>query len=111
MSGKRALNPLELSDKTLNTLKSEEKRKRFARFMGGVTFVVGIFQGITSYGMLIGRNSFFYYFALGFTIFSICSVVFKLKGKINIFPLLKFVAYVLILIVLLLNKTRTIFFY
>ena len=109
-SGKRKLNPLELSDKFVNKLDNEENKNRFARFMGTVTFVVGIFQGITSYGMLIGHNSFFYYFAFGFTIFSICSVLFKLKGKINIFPLLKLIAYVLIIVVLLLTKTKLLFF-
>lgn len=109
MSGKRKLNPLELPDKFVEKLKNENLIKRFTFDAGLLTFVVGIVQGITSYGLLIRKSMFNYYFALGFTIFSIGSVIFKLKGKINIFPILKSVAYVLILILLLLNKTRALF--
>ena len=31
----------------------------------------------------------------------ICSVAFKLKGKINMFPMLKCIAYVVILVILI----------
>ena len=109
MSGKRELNPLELSDKFVEKLKNKNQIKRFTFDAGLLTFVVGIVQGITSYSLIIGRNKIDYYIALGFTIFSICSVAFKLKGKINLFPLLKSVAYVLILIILLLSKTRSMY--
>ena len=109
MSGKRELNPLELPDKFVEKLKNEDLVKRFAFDAGLLTFVVGIVQGITSYSLLIGRNRINYYIALGFTIFSICSVAFKLKGKINIFPILKSIAYILILVLLLLGKTRLMF--
>ena len=109
MSGKRKLNPLELRDKFVEKLKINDQIKRFTFDAGLLTFVVGIVQGITSYSLLFGKTLFNYYFALGFTIFSICSVAFKLKGKINIFPLLKSIAYVTILIVLLLDVTKAMF--
>lgn len=51
MSGKRELNPLELSDNFMQRLSDHKKRKKFARFMGFVTFVVGIVQGITSFSI------------------------------------------------------------
>ena len=109
MSGKRELNPLELPDKFVKKLENENLVKRFTFDAGLLTFVVGIVQGITSYSLLVRNSMVNYYIALGFTIFSIGSVAFKLKGKINIFPLLKSVAYILILIVLLLNETRMLF--
>lgn len=109
MSGKRKLNPLELPDKFVKKLENENLVKRFTFDAGLLTFVVGIVQGITSYSLLVKNSMINYYIALGFTIFSIGSVAFKLKGKINIFPLLKSVAYILILIVLLLNETRMLF--
>jgi hypothetical protein len=52
----------------------------------------------------------YYWVALGFTLFSIASVGFKLKGKINAFPILKLIAYLAILTVLLLGSTRALFF-
>lgn len=109
MTGKRELNPLELPDRFVDKLKNENLTKRFAFDAGLLTFVVGIVQGISAYCLFTRNNMFCYYFALGFTIFSIGSVAFKLKGKINIFPLLKSAAYILILIILLLAKTRALF--
>ncbi|MBR3349732.1 MAG: hypothetical protein IKG55_06625 [Solobacterium sp.] len=110
MSGKRELNPLELSDSFVKKLDTLEKRSLFAKKMGFVTFVVGIVQGITSYAILKGNNAFWYGIALGFTLFSIASVAFKLKGKINAFPLLKAAAYTAILIILLFSGTRVQYF-
>lgn len=101
-SGKRKLNPLELSDKFLEKLSDEEKLKRFTIKMGWVTFIVGIVQGFTAFAIFKGYNIFLNVFAVGFTIFSICSVAFKLKGKINFFPLIKLIFYVIILIILFL---------
>lgn len=109
MSGKRKLNPLELPDKFVKKLKNENLTKRFTFDAGLLTFVVGIVQGITAYSLFVRKSIVNYYIALGFTIFSICSVAFKLKGKINIFPLLKSIAYIAILIVLLLNDTKMLF--
>lgn len=109
MSGKRELNPLELPDSFVQQLSSENKLERFAKRMGLVTFVVGIVQGLTAYAFIVGRSPVFYWIALGFTVFSICSVAFKLRGKINAFPLLKLAAYVAILIVLLLGSTRALY--
>lgn len=109
MSGKRKLNPLELPDKFVKKLENENLTKRFTFDAGLLTFVVGIVQGITAYSLFVRKSIVNYYIALGFTIFSICSVAFKLKGKINIFPLLKSIAYIAILIVLLLNDTKMLF--
>ena len=110
MSGRRELNPLELSDSFVKKLDTPGKRSQFAKKMGFVTFVVGIVQGITSYAILKGNNAFWYGIASGFTLFSIASVAFKLKGKINAFPLLKAAAYIAILIILLLSGTRAFYF-
>lgn len=100
MSGKKALNPLELSDKFVNKLEKENKLSKFAKTMGLVTFIVGVVQGLTAYAIFINK---WYVLTIGFTIFSIASVSFKLKSKINIFPILKALAYVSILIILIKN--------
>lgn len=110
MSGKKKLNPLELPDSFVEKLEDEDKLKSFTVRMGFVTFVVGIVQGITAYAILRQGSALFYWIALGFTLFSIASVAFKLKGKINAFPLLKLAAYLAILCVLLLSGTRKLFF-
>lgn len=110
MSGKKKLNPLELPDSFVEKLEDEDKLKSFTVRMGFVTFVVGIVQGITVYAILRQGSALFYWIALGFTLFSIASVAFKLKGKINAFPLLKLAAYLAILCVLLLSGTRKLFF-
>lgn len=99
--GKRELNPLELSDDFMRKYEDPDKRKRFTIKMGWVTFTVGIVQGITAFSIFYRKSIVFYMIALGFTIFSICSVLFKLKGKISLFPAVKFVAYMMILIVLI----------
>ena len=109
MSGRKKLNPLELSDEFMERLRDPDKLKQFTVRMGFVTFVVGIVQGLTSYAILKCGSPGLYCLAMGFTIFSICSVLFKLKGKINAFPLIKLVAYVAILIVLLLGSTRALY--
>lgn len=108
--GKRELNPLELSDKFVKKLDTAEKRDTFARKMGLVTFVVGIVQGVTAWCFVRGSRPIHYWIALGFTVFSIGSVSVKLKGKVNLFPILKSVAYVTILAVLLLKASRACFF-
>lgn len=103
---KRKLNPLELSDKFVSKLKKEGKLDKFSVIMGWVTFIVGIFQGITSVSIFYGYNVYLNYFAIFFTIFSICSVVFKLIKKRNLFPFLKLFAYIIILLVLLVSGVQ-----
>ena len=110
MSGRRELNPLELSDKFVERLSDPVRRAAFTRRMGLLTFVVGIVQGMTSFAILAAQSPVHYALALGFTLFSICSVGFKLKGKINAFPLMKLAFYLAILVVLLLGSTRALFF-
>ena len=100
-SGKKALNPLELSDAFMSKYQDPEKLKRFTIKMGWVTFVVGIVQGITAFSIFKANGMLCYLIAVGFTVFSICSVAFKLKGKINMFPVLKCIAYVVILVILI----------
>lgn len=82
-SGKKKLNPLELSDKFMSRYEDPDKLKKFTVKMGWVTFVVGIVQGITAFSMIRIYFPVCFWIALGFTMFSICSVAFKLKGKIN----------------------------
>ena len=99
-TGKKELNPLELSNKFVSKLKNENKLSKFAKTMGLVTFIVGIVQGLTAYAIFIDKC---YALSIGFTIFSILSVSIKLKSKFNLFPLLKLLAYVSILIILIIN--------
>ena len=105
-SGRKKLNPLELSDNFLKKLSDDEKMKRFTIKMGWVTFIVGIIQGLTAFAIFKGYNVFLNIFAIGFTIFSICSVAFKLKGKVNAFPMIKLIFYIIILIVLIINGVK-----
>lgn len=109
-AGKRELNPLELSDSFMERYQDADKRMRFARKMGWVTFAVGLVQGLTSYAILKAGSPLHYGIAVGFTLFSIASVCFKLKGRINAFPLLKLSAYQAILAVLLSGSARALFF-
>ena len=99
--GKKELNPLELSDRFMSKYEDPEKRKKFTIRMGWVTFVVGIVQGITAFSIFRAGSAVLYGIAVGFTVFSICSVAFKLRGKINLFPVLKCIAYVAILGILI----------
>ena len=64
-----------------------------------VTFAVGIAQGITSYALFRKRGKVNYCVALGFTVFSLCSVGYKIIGHFSLFALTKTIAYVAILIV------------
>jgi len=100
-SGKKELNPLELSDRFMQKYEDPEKRKQFTLRMGWVTVAVGIVQGMTAFAIYRAGSTVLYGIAVGFTVFSICSVAFKLKGKINLFPVLKCIAYVAILVVLI----------
>lgn len=108
--GKRALNPVELPDRFVKKLDGAGRLAQFARFMGGVTIVVGLVQGASALAILTAWGTGGYALAVGFTLFSLCSVLFKLRGKISAFPLLKLGAYLAILFVLSLESTRTIFF-
>ncbi len=110
MSGEKELNPVELSDQFVSKLDEPEKLARFTKTMGLVTFVVGIVQGLASFSILKGHSKVYYWIALGFTIFSICSVLFKLNGKISAFSLTKLVFYLAILIIMLLDSTKVLFF-
>ena len=84
--------------------------RRVTVTMGWVTVLVGLVQGLTAYALFRRGSSLFYAIALGFTLFSIGSVVWKLKGKISTFALLKSMAYAAILLILLLKSSRALFF-
>lgn len=103
-SGNRKLNPLELSDRFMSRYQDPEKLRKFTIRMGWVTFAVGIVQGLTAYSIFRAGRPALFWIAMGFTIFSTASVAVKLKGKINLFPILKSVAYVAILIILILSR-------
>lgn len=103
MSGKKELNPIELSDNILKKISDTEKKKKFSKKMWFITLLVGVIQGITAYSLLFSTDKTFYYFAIWFTIFSIISVLFKLKWKINKFSIIKLIFYVIILIILVIN--------
>ena len=109
--GRKELNPLELSDSFVPKLSDQDRLKAFARKMGWVTFIVGIVQGITSFALFRAGSALLYWIAFGFNLFSIASVLVKLKGKINAFPVLKCIAYTAILILFLLGETRALFLY
>ena len=109
-SGKKKLNPLELSEKFMSRYTDSDRLMRFTIKMGWVTCLVGIAQGITSFAILHRHNAVLYWIALAFTLFSIASVAWKLKGKINAFPVLKCIAYTAILVVLILGGARAQFF-
>lgn len=108
--GNKELNPLELSDAFMARYADPEKRKRFTIRMGWVTFAVGIAQGVTAFAVIRAGRPVWYWIALGFTLFSLLSAAFKLRGKIHAFPLLKAAAYAVILIVLLSGGARALFF-
>jgi len=92
MSGKRKLNPLELSDKFVKKIKDMDK---FTKKMGLVTFIVGIAQGISAIGLY--KISYLTYFSLAFTIFSFISAFTKLWNKWSNFAFIKLICYSLIL--------------
>ena len=79
-AGKKELNPLELSDKFVKKLTSENKVEKFAKFMGLVTFVVGIVQGLTAYAIFANK---FFALSIGFTIFSMHTNFDEAKGGMN----------------------------
>ena len=108
--GKRKLNPLELSEKFMSRFTDEERLRRFTVRMGWVTFAVGVVQGLTAFALFRRGGVLPYAAALGFTVFSLSSVLFKLKGKLGLFPLVKCAAYFAILAVLLLPGARSAFF-
>ena len=110
VGGKKKLNPLELSDRFMSRYTDSDRLMRFTIKMGWVTCLVGIAQGITSFAILHRHNAVLYWIALAFTLFSIASVAWKLKGKINAFPVLKCIAYTAILVVLILGGARAQFF-
>lgn len=104
-SGKKDLNPLELSDDFMSRYEDPEKLKKFTIKMGWITFAVGIVQGITAFSIFRAGSAVLYAVAVGFTVFSIASVTFKLRGKINLFPVLKSIAYVAVLLVLIVARS------
>lgn len=102
-TGKRKLNPIELSKEFVKKLDEKNQREKFAKIMGWVTIFVGIIQGLTALAIFKGYNPFLNLFSISFTVFSIVSVIFKLFQKKNLFSIIKLFFYILILLILLLN--------
>lgn len=97
--GCRKLNPVELSDHFMKKLSSPAAMKRFTVSMGWTTVVVGIVQGIMAFSLFRSKKQF----PVGFTVFSLFSVGFKIIRKFSLFALSKTIAYTGILISLLLH--------
>lgn len=108
-TGQHELNTIELSESMPEKLSDPEALQRFTVLMGWVTSAVGIAQGITSYALFRKRGKVNYCVALGFTVFSLCSVGYKIIGHFSLFALTKTIAYVTILVVLLLPGSREVF--
>ena len=103
------VNPLELPQSMADRMADPNYMAKVSRFFGWLTFSVGIVQGLTSYSLIVGKRKWNYWLALGFTIFSILSAGTKLVTTFNIFPILKEVAYVAILIVILSKSTKALY--
>ncbi len=120
VSGKRELNPVELSD---NFVKKIKNKKKFAKRMGIVTIIVGIAQGFTAIclitDLLYYYQSFSWYTGphisyipfsfeveLGFTILSFISVFIKLWNKSSKFAWIKIICYSLILFALVFSLVK-----
>ena len=98
MTGRRELNPVELSDSFMKKIKD---KKKFARKMGLVTFIVGLFQGITAIFILLAiinnRLIILYDIAMIFNVFSFFSVFIKLWNKSSKFAWIKIACYSIIM--------------
>ena len=109
-SGKRKLHPVELSQEFVDKMKDPGEQEAFARKMGRATILVGILQGISAAALFFLHSPVLYWIALGFTVFSLCSVAVKLRGKVGVFQISKCVSYLAILVILLLKASRAEFF-
>ena len=109
-SGKRKLNPVELSQEFVDKMKDPEEQAAFARKMGRATIFVGILQGVSAAAFFLRHSPVLYWIALGFTVFSLGSVAVKLRGKVGVFQVSKCVSYLAVLVVLLLASSRVEFF-
>lgn len=103
-SGKKKLNPLELSDSFMERFNNEEEVRSFSMRMGWITFGVGLLQGLTSFALFKADSPVYYWIAYGFTVFSLSSVIFKLRGRFSIFALLKLIAYVVIFLGVMMSR-------
>ena len=120
VSGKRELNPVELSDTFVEKIKD---KKKFAKRMGLVTIIVGLAQGFTAICLItdllyyyqsfswyagphISYIPFSFFFEIGFTIFSFISVFIKLWNKPSKFAWIKLMCYSLILFYLVLSLAK-----
>ncbi len=108
-TGKRKLNTIELSDSFVSKIKDENK---FAKKMGIVTIIVGIFQGITATSLILYLLKhreiiswdipyfYLYLFSYLFTVFSFISVFVKIWNKSSVFAWIKIICYTLIMLAL-----------
>jgi len=80
-----------------------------AVFFGLITIVVGILQGLASAFILLGHSRIGFWYAIGFTLFSLLSCSSKLFMSVNLFSIAKIAAYILVLVFLLLPVSRIYF--
>ena len=77
------------------------------QFFGLLTIGVGVIQGLSAYGIFSTDKPKLYNFATSFTIFSLISCSSKLFMSINAFSICKIVLYIIVLILLIMNKSQT----
>jgi len=104
------LNMIEMSQEAVQELcdKLNTNEQMLCVYFGLLTFIVGVVQGISSYGIWKGNSNGLYWFAVGFTVFSLLSCSSKLFMSVNAFSIVKIVCYVLVLAVLLSRSSREI---
>ena len=105
---------LGLSEQIINTVNrfiglANGQYNKLVIISGLMTFVVGIFQGITSISLLKGHKKFHYSFALGFTIFSLLSCSSKMIMAVTLFGIAKVFVYLFIIFVLFQRNVRSLF--
>ena len=98
MIGRRELTTEELSDSTIKKIKD---KKKYAKKIGIVTFIEGIFQGIAAIFILLAiinsKLIVLYDIAMIFNVFSFISIFIKLWNKSSKYAWIKIVCYSIIL--------------
>lgn len=81
----------------------------FSLLAGILTTGVGVLQGIVSFGLL-AKNRVLYIIGIAFVIFSLFMVITKAMVLITWFGAMKFVLYIIMLVLLFLPKSRNFVF-
>jgi len=75
-------------------------------FFGLVTILVGILQGLAAFAIWKGHSKIGYWYALGFTVFSLLSCSSKLFMSVNLFSIAKIIVYILVIVILIMGVSR-----